>query len=94
MASKLSQRLNNDYLTAEKEKQILNKAKTIRTKIDALELEINSHDEKMRAAQRKQNLLSKTFDAIEEEFESPDPETMEKLLALDIDLLGDEVDEE
>ena len=94
MKSRLSQRLDSDYLTAKKEKQIVDKAKAIRAKIDALESEINSHDEKMRAAQRKQNLLSKTFDAIEEEFESPDPETMEKLLALDIDSLEDKGDEE
>ena len=86
--SKLSRRLNDDYLTAKKEKEILNKAKKIKSMIEELDLERTQLEGKAQELSHKIAVLQETYDAIEEEFESPDPEEMEKLLSLDISLLA------
>ena len=90
MKSRLSQRLGNAYLTIEKEQEILNKAVITKAKIDELANEIDELDKEIEAKKNRMRSLQEHFDRIEEEFESPDPETMDKLLAIDVSTIGTE----
>lgn len=87
MASKLSQRLNNDYLTAEKEKQILDRAKQVKSMIDSLTKERDELHSKELDLSKRIDFLNTHYDLLENEFECPDPETMEDILAMDLEVI-------